>query len=101
MAYSPTGFADTSRPDFVCRLNKSLYGLKQAPRAWHHRFASHLTTLGFIEAKSDTSVFIHRHSLDMAILLLYVDDIVLTASSLSLLQRIIAALCREFSMTDM
>jgi hypothetical protein len=97
----PTGFADTSRPDFVCRLNKSLYGLKQAPRAWHHRFASHLTTLGFIGAKSDTSVFIYRHGSDMAILLLYVGDIVLTASSPSLLQRIIAALCREFSMKDM
>ena len=37
----------------------------------------------------------------MAFLLLYVDDIVLTASSLSFLQRIITALRREFSMTDM
>ena len=74
----PTGFTDTSRPDLVCRLNKSLYGLKQAPRAWHRWFASHLTTLGFIEVKSDTSVFIYHHGSDMAILLLYVDDIVLT-----------------------
>jgi hypothetical protein len=37
----------------------------------------------------------------MAILLLYVDDIILMASSMRLLQRIIAALRREFSMTDM
>jgi hypothetical protein len=97
----PTGFADSSRPDFVCRLNKSLYGLKQAPRAWHHQFASHLTSIGFVEAKSDTSVFIYRHGTDMAILLLSVDDIVLMASSMRLLQRIIAALRRAFSMTDM
>jgi hypothetical protein len=34
-------------------------------------------------------------------LLLYVDDIVLTASSQSFLQRIISALRQEFSMTDM
>lgn len=27
----PTGFVDSSRSDFVCRLNKSLYGLKQTP----------------------------------------------------------------------
>jgi len=27
------GFVNSSRPDLVCRLNKSLYGLKQAPRA--------------------------------------------------------------------
>jgi hypothetical protein len=29
----PTGFADPTHPDLVCRLHKSLYGLKQAPRA--------------------------------------------------------------------
>jgi hypothetical protein len=34
-------------------------------------------------------------------LLLYVDDIVLTASSDGFLQHIIAALQREFAMTDM
>jgi hypothetical protein len=27
----PVGFVDSSRPDMVCRLNRSLYGLKQAP----------------------------------------------------------------------
>jgi len=41
----PAGFVDSSRPEFVCRLNKSLYGLKQAPRAWHNRFASHILFL--------------------------------------------------------
>jgi hypothetical protein len=35
------------------------------------------------------------------LLLLYVDDIVLTASSASLLQQVITALQREFAMTDM
>ena len=97
----PTGFVDSSRADYVCRLNKSLYGLKQAPRAWHSRFASHITSLGFMEAKSDTSLFIYCQGGVVAFLLLYVDDIVLTASSTSFLQYIIAALRREFSMTDM
>jgi hypothetical protein len=27
-----TGFIDSTRPEHVCRLNRSLYGLKQAPR---------------------------------------------------------------------
>jgi hypothetical protein len=78
-----------------------LYGLKQAPRAWHSRFVGHITSLGFVEAKADTSLFIYRRGADTAFLLLYVDDIVLTASSQNFLQRIIAALQREFSMTDM
>ena len=52
----PAGFVDSSRLDMVCRLNKFLYGLKQAPRAWYSRFATFLLPLGFIEAKSDTSL---------------------------------------------
>jgi hypothetical protein len=97
----PTGFANPTKPDLVCRLNKSLYGLKQAPRAWYSRFAIYLTSLGFIEAKSDTSLFILRHGPDMVYLLLYVDDIILTASSSELLRRTIAALQREFAMKDL
>ena len=71
----------TRCPDMVCRLNKSLYGLKQTPRAWYSRFATFLLTLGFTEAKSNTSLFIYRHGDETNYLLLYVDDIVLTASS--------------------
>lgn len=78
----PSGFEDPAHPDLICRLNKSLYGLKQAPRAWFNRFATYLLSLGFVEAKSDTSLFVFRRGSDTAYLLLYVDDIVLTASSL-------------------
>jgi len=65
----------------MCRLNRSLYGLKQAPRAWYSHFASFLLQLGFVEAKTDTSLFVYRRGSETAYLLLYVDDIVLTASS--------------------
>jgi hypothetical protein len=84
----------------VCRLNNSLYGLKQAPRAWYSRFATFLLTLGFVEAKSDTSLFIYHHA-DGVPYLLYVDDIVLTASSPQLLQRIITSVQQEFAMKDL
>jgi hypothetical protein len=97
----PTGFTDPAHPDLVCHLRKSLYGLKQAPRVWYSRFASYLTTLGFIEAKSDTSLFIFRHGSDTIYLLLYVDDIILTASSTELLRRTISALQREFAIKDL
>jgi hypothetical protein len=85
----------------VCQLNKSLYGLKQAPRAWYSRFATFLLTLGFVEAKSDTLLFIYHHADGVAYLLLYVDDIVLTASSPQLLQRIITSLQQEFATKDL
>ena len=92
---------DCSRPDMVCRLNKSLYGLKQSPRAWYSRFATFLLTLGFTEAKSDISLFIYRHGNETTYLVLYVDDIVLTTSGQQLLQRIISSLQQEFAMKDL
>lgn len=97
----PPGFVDPAHPDMVCHLNKSLYGLKQAPRAWYSRFATFLLSIGFVEAKSDTSLFVYRRGMDTAYLLLYVDDIVLTASSTQLLQWTISSLQSEFSMKDL
>jgi hypothetical protein len=79
------GFFDPAQPDLVCRLNKSLYSLKQPPRAWYNRFVNYLLSLGFIEAKSDTSLFIFCQGSETIYLLLYVNDIVLTASSTKLL----------------
>jgi hypothetical protein len=73
----------------ISRLSKSLYGLKQAPRAWFLRFTSFVKTIGFSPTRSDASLFTLVHGANQAFLLLYVDDIILTASSPALLQRII------------
>jgi hypothetical protein len=61
----------------------------------------YLLTLGFVEAKSDTSLFIFRRDIDTVYLLLYIDDIVLTASSTALLQHTISTLKWEFTMKDL
>ncbi|GJS35592.1 ribonuclease H-like domain-containing protein [Tanacetum coccineum] len=68
----PPGFRDPQRPNHVCLLQRSLYGLKQAPRAWFQRFAAYAS-----------------------------HDILLTAFSIEMLQKIIASLHQEFSMTDL
>ena len=65
----PSGFIDSSKPDHVCLLNKSLYGLKQAPQAWYNRFASFVRSIGFLETKWDTSLFVLRRGSNMV----YVD----------------------------
>nr|GEW32253.1 ribonuclease H-like domain-containing protein [Tanacetum cinerariifolium] len=83
--YQPPGFVDSTHPDYVYHLQRSLYGLKQAPRAWFHRFASFITHVGFKHSKTDMSLFVYHQGLDIAYLILYVDDIVLTASSTVLL----------------
>jgi hypothetical protein len=57
-----------------------------------------LASLGFVESKSDMSMFIYQHDDNIVYLLLYVDDIVLMAPTTDLLQRTIGALQREFAM---
>lgn len=99
--HQPVGFRDPTHPDYVCLLNKSLYGLKQAPRAWYKRFANFVSTIGFTQSTSDHSLFIFCRGKEMAYLLLYVDDIILTASSDSLKQSIMSQLSSEFAMKDL
>jgi hypothetical protein len=99
--YQPAGFVDERHRDHVCKLAKSLYGLKQAPRAWFQRFAAFAVTIGFTASRSDASLFILRRGNEAAFLLLYVDDIVLSASSTPLLHAIVSQLKTEFAMKDM
>lgn len=73
--------------------------LKQALRAWFQWFAQYATKVGFTHRKSDTSLFVFYRGFDLAYLLLYVDDIILTASSLTLLRSILSSLNSKFSMT--
>ncbi|GJZ70308.1 ribonuclease H-like domain-containing protein [Tanacetum coccineum] len=99
--HQPPGFRYSVHPDYVCLLQWSLYGLKQAPRAWFQRFSSYITRVGFSHNRCDSSLFIYRQGTDTAYLLIYVDDIVPTASSEGLLQRILSSLHQEFAMTDL
>ncbi|GJV89481.1 ribonuclease H-like domain-containing protein [Tanacetum coccineum] len=99
--YQPPGFVDARFPHHVCRLQRSLYGLKQAPRAWFQRFAGYANMVGFSLSSCDSSLFIYQHGSEVAYLLMYVDDIVLTTSFTNLLQRIIFSLHKEFDMKDL
>ncbi|GKC47894.1 putative RNA-directed DNA polymerase [Tanacetum coccineum] len=62
----------------VCKLKKSLYGLKQAPRKWNEKLTSVLNEFDFKQSKNDHSLFIKSDNDNMVILLVYVDDIIIT-----------------------
>ncbi|GJZ28890.1 ribonuclease H-like domain-containing protein [Tanacetum coccineum] len=99
--HQPSGFQDPVHPDYVCLLQRSLYGLKQAPRAWFQRFASYITRVGFHHSRCDSSLFIYRQGTYTSYLLLYVDDIVLTASSETLLQDVLISVYFLWSTTGL
>ncbi|GJX69090.1 ribonuclease H-like domain-containing protein [Tanacetum coccineum] len=99
--HQPPSFVDARFPNHVCRLQRSLYGLKQAPRAWFQRFAGYATRAEFYHSRCDSSLFLYRHGSQVAYLLIYVDDIILTTSSPALLQQIIYSLHNEFDMIDL
>jgi hypothetical protein len=64
-------------------------------------FAMFLLSLGFVEAKSDTSLFVYHHANGIVYPLLYVDDVVLTRLSPPVLLRIITSLQQEVAMKDL
>ena len=64
----------------VYRLWKSLYGLEQNPCAWFGNFNQAVKEFGMQKSKSDDSVFYRNSSLGIMMLVLYVDDIVITGS---------------------
>jgi hypothetical protein len=77
---TPPGFrAEGEYSGKVCCLRKSLYGLKQSPRAWFSRFSDVILSMEFVRCQSNLTCFIRRR-LDgrCIILLVYVDDIILT-----------------------
>ena len=74
----PSGF-----PHRVCRLRRALYGLKQAPRAWFAKFSSTISRHSFLGSSFDTALFLRRSGHGITILLLYVDDMIITGDGYS------------------
>ncbi|KAE8657866.1 60S ribosomal protein L35-2 [Hibiscus syriacus] len=76
---------------------KAIYGLRQVPRAWYNTLKTFLTTkLGFIGSKADSSLFIRNGSKTMLLLMLYVDDIIITNSNSEEVDDVVYQINREF-----
>ncbi|RVX04589.1 Retrovirus-related Pol polyprotein from transposon RE1 [Vitis vinifera] len=97
----PPGFINEDLPNHVCKLNRSLYGLKQAPRAWFDRLSQCLLHLGFCCGKADSSLFILRKGQSIVLLLIYVDDIIVTGNDNNIISDLINTLSSEFSLKDL
>eukprot|EP00253_Pinus_taeda_P002442 PITA_02442 len=96
----PTGFIKTDS-SLVCRLKKSLYGLKQAPRAWYAKMDSFVLETGFSRCHLDNIVYTNKVDKSLIILVLYVDDLILTSSDPNLINHVKSSLKKKFEMTDL
>ncbi|KAJ0575886.1 putative RNA-directed DNA polymerase [Helianthus annuus] len=85
----------------VCKLKRSLYGLKQAPRMWNEKLVNVLVKIGFVQSKCDHSMFVKSVESVFVVLLVYVDDIVLTRNSSLETDKVKSLLKKEFLIKDL
>nr|GEU96263.1 retrovirus-related Pol polyprotein from transposon TNT 1-94 [Tanacetum cinerariifolium] len=95
----PSGYNKKVFPNAVCKLKKSLYGLKHANRQWFTKLTTFLLSLGFKQSKADTSLLTYFTKDISLVLLIYVDDILITGNSLNFIN-IKQQLHNTFSIKD-
>ena len=70
----------------------------QAPRAWYDKLKFALLQWGFPNSKSDTFLFYCKHSDKVLLVLIYVDDILITGSDQHQVTKLIADLNKQFAL---
>ena len=96
----PEGFVVEGREHCVCRLKRSIYGLKQSPRCWNSTIDGYLKKLGFLQSVSDPCVYIAAAG-ELAVVGMYVDDIVVACKSVEKLKEFKRGLCSKFDVKDL
>ena len=95
----PSGLSIDSNK--VCHLRRALYDLKQAPRAWFAKFSSTIFRLGYTASLYDFALFLRSTDKGTILLLLYVDDMIITGDDLSGIQELKDFLSQQFEMKDL
>ena len=85
----------------VCRLQKSLYGLKQSPRARFGKFSQGIKEFGMWKSKSNHFVFYKNSDSGIILLVVYVDDIIITGSDSKGISSLKSFLQSQFQTKDL
>jgi hypothetical protein len=84
----PPGFNSSQSSGKVCRLQKALYGLKQSLRAWFGRFTEAMKRICYHQGNSDHTLFIKRKNGKVTLLIIYVDDMIVTGDDTDEIKRL-------------
>ena len=74
--------------NLVCLLKKYLYVLKKSPQAWYSKMDRFLLNTNFSRCHFDHNVYTKKLGIHLIILVLYVDDLILTSSNHNLLTHV-------------
>lgn len=91
---------DVTSSSAMCRLNRTLYGLKQSPRMWNQKIDQYLINQRYIRLHADHSLYIRRSQSELAIIALYIHDLLILADTMETMSKVKLALSNEFEMTD-
>jgi hypothetical protein len=80
----------------VYKLSNALYGLKQVSRAWYVRLKTFLLDHGYVMGSVDKTLFTLKHGNDFLLVQIYVDDIIFSGSSHSLVSSFQVMMENEF-----
>ncbi|RLN29889.1 hypothetical protein C2845_PM05G00250 [Panicum miliaceum] len=97
----PKGFESKIHPEYVCKLKKALYGLKQDPRAWYGKIGEFFIQSSFKVAPSDSSLFMKAKQRRLVIVVVYVDDLIITEDYSEEIQRTRENLSDRFQMKEL
>jgi Reverse transcriptase (RNA-dependent DNA polymerase) len=97
----PPGYQTPSTTGKVCKLKKALYGLKQSPRAWFGRFSQAMKRYGYTQGDSDHTMFYKKRFDKISILIIYVDDMIITGNDREGIKELEEKLFKEFEMKNL
>ena len=97
----PPGFNGDDKGDKVCRLKRSLNGLKLSARAWFDRFTKAIHKQGYHQAQADHTLFQKHKNGKITVLIVYVDDIILTTDDKEEMEKVKKGLASKFEMITM
>jgi hypothetical protein len=78
--------------DIVVKLDKALYGCVESARLWFNDVSSHLKSLEFMQSEVDPCVFYKMENGHTTIIIIYVDDFLMSSKELKHLNSLIESL---------
>lgn len=98
----PEGFEQTkSGQHMVYKLKKSLYGLKQSGRNWYKLLNDYLEQNDFKRNLSDHCVYRKDIEHETLLIIIWVDDLIIAASKMNLLETFKDTMKSKFNMKDL